>query len=283
MPLVCVHACRSFALVADTYMDLRARHFPSTEVNDLDFWERAAIPFPRSRSSSRSHSQHDQFSISHSVHVEQQCYSGGDGPSWWGSTRERGWSDVTLLSKIGPFVTTGNWDWTHVNGKIDVAACGSHRGLQSHLMHVVDEAGNLLAYPPLHYHHGALTEISTRGNLIVQKPGEWGCTNGSQQYEQASCVGRDFGQDHAKALFSSVGVDAIINDVRPPSSEPLTWFLYVSLQLRPITRAISLISMHALFNPHEAASMFLHGGNISCPNRTATQPPTPAPPPTCVK
>ena len=163
-------------------------------------------------------------------------------------------SGVWLTNQIGPFNSSGG-DWiycfydvvAHVN---EIA--NSLLARDKNFAGILDAADKIVAYPPLHYHHGG----TTFGWFSGFRPGFLGddeCVGASG----TSCLFHYWEPftwpalvlNHSIAMVS----DALVNDVRPRGANEISWFLTFSAHFRHMTERTlctgTELSNFRLFNP----------------------------------
>jgi len=156
-------------------------------------------------------------------------------------------NDITWLTdRAGPFISTGGYDywalsWTEVFG---LQPCNGIR-CQDHYVTgsftgAIDAHGHVIGLPPLHMHHSKVTQCKhpsrcgyfpghwyagTDDGLILGVPGDAQCTS------CGAYLGYGESYPNAPYLVSApIAVNALINDVRPKESVPITWHYQVSLR-----------------------------------------------------
>ena len=162
-----------------------------------------------------------------------------------------------LVNKVGPFITTGGYDWHQVHWKdLGYQEVQDHfgkdiqLGLHSFLTIPTGTDGVPLAQPPIHVHHHKINE---RGLDLIFHGGD-PCENAGE----LDCFAHDLRQYAFEV--SDLSYFALLNDVRVPQSSSMVWFFNVALRIAPMS-AIEMpaVSTHELANPiDDFMANFMH-------------------------
>jgi len=161
------------------------------------------------------------------------------------------------VTRLGPFTTTGGYDWLQV-GWDDIFGLG--KVLEGHpegvflveqFMSPVFENGSMISYPPIHIHHMHIGPVPVGGSYVRQRRSPFDCAVfGSarscfypdrvmETHGDYTCSDEDGGLDcrlesfpdgHGKLITSPLGIEGELNDVRAAGSEPLTWYWQVGVR-----------------------------------------------------
>jgi hypothetical protein len=153
-----------------------------------------------------------------------------------------GGKDGQSIQRVGPFHSTGGYDWWHIvlsniGGLADIL---KNRTLGVNIIgtavttETVD--GNIIRHPPLHHHHfhiphsapaklfdAPFIDSNSDSSECVEEMGGLACASFKSPLGYGILVNRS---------MQSAG---IINDVRPPGSQPLVW--YLALRVRWISHS----------------------------------------------
>lgn len=170
-------------------------------------------------------------------------YNCGDASAVWPADLVTCTSITQATWLIGPFTSTGGFDWWAFNATLDTsalpaeAAVGSwaftfHAGAPSE----TGEASAQLLLPPLHNHHtkfgvgsGGLAEHTEIAGDVARAcpPSDLAC----QAYDLAA-------SNHYKILpLDGASILSLYNDVRPAGSSPLVWHLRLTLTFESLQTA----------------------------------------------
>lgn len=170
--------------------------------------------------------------------------------------------NVWHFEKVGPFVSTGGYDWWSVYWN-DAGRFRARLGreetktetrkttntetprITAHVSTAVDEHGRALPLPPLHVHHVHLTPSLGLHNRVELLPDcmLWGkdCLDASmlvQHHGDAQCPGEngtsclrdDYPPGQAKQVHAPLSAFGHFNDVRAPRSPALVWSYVIGLR-----------------------------------------------------
>jgi hypothetical protein len=158
------------------------------------------------------------------------------------------------VQRLGPFISHGNYSW-HQFGWQDVFHLSST--LQRHtegvyitdrFLKAVDGRGHALHNPPIHVHHLHITPGIEFGRFdwpyemcalekkcyfmpyFLEQHGEYECerAEGSD-----NCVFAPYPEGYGVFVNRPLDFEGEINDARAPDSIPLTWWLQVSIKVKP--------------------------------------------------
>lgn len=156
----------------------------------------------------------------------------GDGGGW-------------ILQRIGPFKSTGGYDWWQI-GWDDVwnleGLLAKHKEgvyITEQLSAPVDKDGNIVGHPPIHVHHVHITPIPG----VRQRTDPFQCViDGTDCYDPTrvgehhgdyechpeeggvDCMYETFPDGYGKLITYPLGLESDFNDVRAPGSEVLEWY-----------------------------------------------------------
>ena len=179
--------------------------------------------------------------------------------------------------RIGPFLSTGGFDWWNVYHR-DFATArmilndlgeGEQAGITGHVTGPVNTAGDLIPLPPIHNHHvhivpglgilHGMPEVShlpecllwgrkcSDGSVIIQHHGDYQCI---AEEGGTECFGRDY-PSHVKLFSEPLAISAQLNDARPAGSAPLVWWYQVALRINVAEGGVARlpISAHVMGQP----------------------------------
>lgn len=161
------------------------------------------------------------------------------------------------VNRIGPFVTTGGYDWVQV-GWEDI--WGLEEKLKAYKDGIfvtaqysaaVTRDGSPLSHPPIHIHH---IHVGPRPG-VRQHTDQYKCVKGGgvgpgcydptrvfEHHGDYQCLQEAGGLDclletvpdgYGKLLTFPLGIEGDINDVRAPGSEPLEWYYEIAIRWVP--------------------------------------------------
>lgn len=155
---------------------------------------------------------------------------------------------VVSTERVGPFITTGSFDWTSFYwtdafGLEAKLKRGERQFLLAHVSAAVDSAGDIIPYPPLHIHHvhvgpvlfGGISPWTPMANwhvddsTYIEHHGDFQCRSGEVENDGTRCNGETYAEP--KELLDPISVSAQINDVRADHSPPLTWYYEITLKM----------------------------------------------------
>ena len=162
---------------------------------------------------------------------------------------------VWHVQRVGPFVSTGGYDWWQVSGRkaaLLPTDGGSGVFIVESFVGAVDASGEPLAYPPMHLHHIHVgsEKAKTRFNswymlgtpygysndLVLERHGEWNFIDDPVVSAEAEPRG------YGRAVTFPLDIDGELNDVRPAGSAAMTWSFQVAVRwvsgsasLRPVS------------------------------------------------
>ena len=145
--------------------------------------------------------------------------------------------------RIGPFNTTGGYDWTSVALPALPSERASRQGRPSEARVAVAEyalgsvstAGRLLPYPPIHQHHFHVEESGSAvfaGALITHGDDQCLAAEGG-----VACIVRRLPPGYAQLLHTPLSVNVDVNDVRAANSAPRTHWLLIAVRGTSLTAA----------------------------------------------
>lgn len=135
---------------------------------------------------------------------------------------------------IGPLTSTGGYDWWQLGGLISLYTFNTSAptiGVAGFSVTFHDNAtGELLGIPPIHDHHTAFVGMFDSLYLpIGLGAGDGQCHDEVQGWP---CLFHHWTELGASfPLWTEIGLDMIARDVRPADSEPLTWYMNISVTL----------------------------------------------------
>ena len=192
-----------------------------------------------------------------------ECESGGHGPN----------DAFTHTWLIGPFTSTGGYDWFDVEFKTNLSPRHQAVGAFSFSFHEgVPSAdgppGAQLGLPPIHNHHSTLAETGLDGaEFRIQ--GDSLCFEG----DPFACQSRDLEKlGYMQPLLSKsreVRLNSLFNDVRPVNSSRMTWYFNLTLSFvapaavaaRTLTPIGEFLAKH-----HSAADSFFYTVDVPMHN-----------------
>ena len=156
-------------------------------------------------------------------------------------------SGVWRVERIGPFVSTGGYDWWQFSWRNALRLEDfATPAILAHWTGPVLPDGTPLMTPPIHQHHSHLNPAARYtyddGLLrVVEHHGDWQFTG-----EGARSFGQTYGG--ASKVVESVSLDAELNDIRRAGSPPLIWYYEMSALVRdsppPDAPVLSLHRVH---------------------------------------
>lgn len=174
------------------------------------------------------------------------------------------------ISRIGPFRSTGGYDWWQFGwgdvGRLEElqATLKSHRvGLTGHWSGMVDSSGTPMGLPPFHAHHIHLVPsrysyenmMAGEGCLVEGK----GCLDPSaimQHHGDHICLSDEGGTDCLLSDYSEFGTHLVheslsiiaeLNDVRQAGAPPMAWYYQIAMRIL-VDPALPALSNHATAN-----------------------------------
>lgn len=182
-----------------------------------------------------------------------------------------------VFNRIGPFRSTGNYDWWQffwndvfqAKGILEEYPDGIF--VKASVSGAVDTEGAHLSFPPIHIHH---VHVSPGEIGMFRQPfaeclldGGARCSHFMhvvfEQHGDDECYGDEGGancffeefENYAKLVTVPMSINAELNDVRPPSSPTLEWYYQVGMKYIPKVKvapgpgALAPLSFHYMWNP----------------------------------
>ena len=150
--------------------------------------------------------------------------------------------------KVGPLTSTGGYDWWQLSGAISLYTFNTSATTISVAGFSVtfhdNATGELLGIPPILDHHTAFVIYLPDTNQYL--PIGLGAGDGQCHDEVKGwpCLYHDWTELGASfPMWTALGLDMIARDVRPADSEPLTWYMNISVTLikDPVVRDLKPI------------------------------------------
>ena len=181
--------------------------------------------------------------------------------------------------KFGPFTSTGGNDWWQVmvaDGTIKLPKFSPNgsAAISKYSTTFQDAStGAPLTFPPLHNHHSSLTWQSP-GYASIELPIIFGLANGDMLCNDdpwgIPCLTHDLlGSGFVWPLWTDLGANMVWNDVRPAGSEPMSWYMNISITvvdtaaLKPVERLSGFYTHMAPLASVDGLSKF---GTIDIPS-----------------
>lgn len=166
------------------------------------------------------------------------------------------------VQRLGPFSSIGNYDWWTFGwtnfGHFKEVLAEHPNGIivdSQHICPIKDGTWELLGLPPIHQHHvhisrdplGDKVHQKTTVDkysleLIGEQHGDYQCL---EENGGLDCLMKTWPEGSGKWFDVPLTIDGELNDVRPPRSEKLTWWLETAFRwttdLSKVNEEISLI------------------------------------------
>eukprot|EP00746_Dinoflagellata_sp_MGD_P162492 gnl/MRDRNA2_/MRDRNA2_90074_c0_seq1.p1 gnl/MRDRNA2_/MRDRNA2_90074_c0~~gnl/MRDRNA2_/MRDRNA2_90074_c0_seq1.p1 ORF type:complete len:622 (+),score=48.24 gnl/MRDRNA2_/MRDRNA2_90074_c0_seq1:63-1868(+) len=136
------------------------------------------------------------------------------------------------IQRVGPFTSHGGFDfwelWWEDVGHFNKTLSKHPHGiaLMGYSFLAVRDNGEILSLPPIHIHHvhaGAnLSGFFSQASLTTA--GDQQCM---PELGGTTCLGKQFFDKHAFPVKRAWFIEALLNDVRPPNSQPLHWWFHI--------------------------------------------------------
>ena len=182
------------------------------------------------------------------------------------------------VNRIGPFVTTGGYDWVQIGWEnlwgLEEKLKAYPEGIYVTAQHSgpVDKDGVVLSHPPIHIHHihiGPRPGVRQHQDVLKCLLNGWDnnrdCYDPTRVFEHHGdyqCIDEEGGLEclletvpdgYGKLLTYPLGLEGDINDVRAPGSEPLEWYYQISIRWTPkesrLGRTIQPMHFHNFAGP----------------------------------
>tara|TARA_B110000046_G_scaffold122580_2_gene129182 strand:+ start:2388 stop:3599 length:1212 start_codon:yes stop_codon:yes gene_type:complete len=159
-----------------------------------------------------------------------------------------------MSERVGPFTSTGGYDWWFLTMHDLFDLVGGERIVATAFMGT-DGSGNAILYPPLHSHH---THVTPRGNdvfrtVMMEQHGDW-MTKESEC--SAACTTITSLRPDYFEVTTPLQLIAAMNDVRPQDSPALTWYYQVTLAVSITSATGSVLSKHYVWSPAAPGAPF---------------------------
>eukprot|EP00933_Yihiella_yeosuensis_P052643 TRINITY_DN50742_c0_g1_i1.p1 TRINITY_DN50742_c0_g1~~TRINITY_DN50742_c0_g1_i1.p1 ORF type:complete len:506 (+),score=65.65 TRINITY_DN50742_c0_g1_i1:84-1601(+) len=175
---------------------------------------------------------------------------------------------VWHVNRVGPFRSRGGYDWWeiawadafHLSSLIEKGP----PSITAHYIGMVDDSGNAIGYPPIHNHHTQTTQGAWTTDCDMVRCTLFGhnCCDPSNAIgflgdfvlpDSEGGANISFGCDYggyAKEFYSSAWLNAVLNDVRPPGSEPIDWWYQVAVRVKRPSGSVRppALSVHLVYN-----------------------------------
>ena len=180
-------------------------------------------------------------------------------------------SGVWHTVQVGPFLSTGGYDWWTVYWRGINPLGRTPATITADVLAPVDSSGRILGLPPIHNHHvhlqpgwGGDIRISTqlRGMLFGHR-GEHdealGNVHGDYECPQSEggvdCLGHEYAPRFGKEFDQPLSMAFQINDVRAAHSPPMVHYYQITLRVLPPTDRggahYKPLSVHDFANPSD--------------------------------
>jgi len=144
--------------------------------------------------------------------------------------------------KVGPFYTVGAYEWSGAAALFKHGAVPEYRaGLHAFTDTAngnVDDAGQLIGFPPIHQHHFHFFGSTKAEQIAVQVHSDSQCL---PQEGGVDCLCRSAPAGLAYVLADALGFTSEFNDVRQPSAAPLRSWVFLAFKPVPETQPIRQI------------------------------------------
>jgi len=158
-------------------------------------------------------------------------------------------SGTWRTARIGPFVSTGGYDWWKFEKWEQLLSFTGEHLIDGIFYAAVDAEAHPILHPPLHSHHTHVVTADTdaRMRVLSEQHGDW-------LPHPSDCMPDCSGIEDLRPNFFKIDGplhgQAMMNDVRPASSAPMEWYFEASMHtLSKADQAGKTLSKHYMWSP----------------------------------